>query len=247
MSDTTALTTRKTDPAARTISIQPREIKEAAYRALCAAGADPAEAQEGAFAILRAECDQHDGLSQLMALIDADWETPSQPATAAPAFWGGGNLTELVTTRQPTLRTALQLMDCALDYPADEVSAARTSSPCIPAQLWNDLLIRRSASLQRTIILITCTAGNETGDLARIEFRTLTSQGVFASQEPPHGLIDSLPDGHHEGGVTSIIVLPTASPIDPKTSSIPAKPLKVSEQEWQKMYQLSRKFLVPDT
>lgn len=246
MSDTTAQTTLKADPAARKISIQPREIKEAAYRALCAAGADPAEAQEGAFAILRAECEHHEGLSHLKALMDADWETPSQPATAAPAFWDGGNLTELIANRQPGLRTALQLIDCALDSPADEISAARTSSPCIPSQLWNDLLIRRSASLQRTIILATSTAGNETGGVARIEYRTLTSQGVRASQEPPHDLINSLPDGHQEGAVTSIIVLPAAPPIDPKTSSIPAKPLKVSEQEWQKMYQLSRKFLVPD-
>ncbi|MCX2749162.1 hypothetical protein OOZ51_15235 [Arthrobacter sp. MI7-26] len=247
MSDTIAQTAHEAGPPARTISIQPREIKEAAYRALCAAGADPAEAQEGAFAILRAESDNHNGLGQLKALIDADWETPSQPATAAPAFWDCGNLTDLVTTRQPGLRTALQLMDCALDSGADEISAARTSSPCIPAQLWNDLLIRRSASLQRTIILATSTAGTEKGETARIEYRTLTGQGVITSQEPPHRVINSLPDGHQDGEMTSIIVLPTTSPLDPKTSSIPTKPLKVSEQEWQKMYQLSRKFLVPDT
>ncbi|MDQ0240415.1 hypothetical protein [Arthrobacter bambusae] len=246
MSDTTAQTTLKANRADRTISVQPREIKEAAYRALCAAGADPAEAQEGAFAILRAEFDNHNGLDQLKALIDADWETPSQPATAAPALWGGGNLTELVATRQPGLRTALQLMDCAFGSTAEEISAARTSSPCIPSQLWNDLLIRRSASLQRTVILSTSAAANETGDVARVEYRTVTSQGVIASQEPPYEVINSLSDGHQEGAVTSIIVLPATSPIDPKTSSVPAKPLKVSEQEWQKMYQLSRKFLVPD-
>ncbi|MCZ9882097.1 hypothetical protein [Arthrobacter sp. B2a2-09] len=246
MSDTIAQTAQQADPAARTISIQPREIKEAAYRALCAAGADPAEAQEGAFAVLRAESDNHNGLGQLKALIEARWETPAQPATAVPALWDGGNLTELVATHQPGLRTALQLMDCAFRSTADEISAARTSSPCIPPQLWDDLLIRRSASLQRTIILSISAAGTETGDAARIEYRTLTSQGVITSQEPPHEVINSLPDGYQAGEMTSIIVLPLASPLDPKISSIPAKPLKVSEQEWQKMYQLSRKFLVPD-
>ncbi|MGY2747380.1 hypothetical protein [Arthrobacter sp. UYCu723] len=229
----------------RTIAVQPREIKEAAFRSLCAAGADPLEAQEGALAVLRAEAEAHAGLRLLEQLLDADWATPLRPAPARDTSWVGGTLRELDPDGQPPLRTALQLLDLAGDAPDGEVSVTRTQDTRIPALLWNDLVLRRTASLGRRIIIATAHAGTAPDDGDATDYltvrdgelsttRTLASEAVTALLPPTNQ--DS----------TLVMVLPEQVHTDPDTTFVPPKALKVRQKEWQSMYQLSRNYLVPD-
>ena len=65
MSNTTTLPGRESAQGAAVAAVQPREITESAFRALCAAGADPAEAEEGGLAVLRAEVDSRSSTVQI--------------------------------------------------------------------------------------------------------------------------------------------------------------------------------------
>ena len=81
MPENTAMLSSATDggTASTVVSVQPREISESAFRALCAAGAGPAEAGEGGLAVLRAEVDAQNGLDLLEQLLDARWTEPPGP------------------------------------------------------------------------------------------------------------------------------------------------------------------------
>lgn len=227
----------------RTITVQPREIKEAAFRALCAAGADPLEAEEGALAVLRAEADAHAGLCLLEELLDTDWTTSLRPAAVRDASWAGGTLRKLDSAGQPPLRTALQLLDLAGDAPDGEASVTHTSDARIPGLLWNDLLLRHTASLQRRIIIATEDAGATAGDGSATVYLTVRDGVLSATQTlPPEAIRALMPQT--AGDSTVVMALPEQ--VHTKTTNIAPKPLKVREKEWQSMYQMSRKYLVPD-
>lgn len=229
----------------RTIAVQPREIKEAAFRSLCAAGADPLEAQEGALAVLRAEAEAHAGLRLLKELLDADWTTPLRPAAARDTSWVGGTLRELDCAGQPPLRTALQLLDLAADAPDGEVSVTRTSDGRIPGLLWNDLVLRHTASLGRRIIIATANAGAAPDDEDATDYLTVRDGVLSATRTLASEAITALIP-QTAGDSTVVMVLPEPVHTNPETTFIAPKPLKVREKEWQTMYQMSRKYLVPD-
>ncbi|MET3810694.1 hypothetical protein [Arthrobacter sp. UYEF3] len=229
----------------RFIAVQPREIKEAAFRSLCAAGADPLEAQEGALAVLRAEAEEHAGLRLLEELLDADWTAPARPTAASVTAWVGGTLRELESAGQPPLRTALQLLDLAGDGPDEEVSVTRAPETRIPGLLWNDLVLRRTASLGRRITIATaldCAAPDtdHATDYLTVRDGVLSTTQFLASE----AVAAHLPE--RSGHSTVVTVLPEPAHPDPASTNIPPKPLEVCEEEWQTMYQLSRKYLVPD-
>jgi hypothetical protein len=226
------------------VTLQPREITEAAFRALCAAGADPAEAQEGALAVLRAEANGHTGLSLFLELLEGDWTQPHHPARAETSSWAGGTVRDLCPPEQPGLRTALQLLDLACDGPADEISVARTIAR-IPRSLWNDLLLRRTAQLQRRIVVAASPPAKGNPDLEHDTEYLTVRNGTVTAVLPSEALTTLLfqPADPHS---TVIISLPGGSQPGPQDISVPAKPLKVREDQWHQMYQLSRKFLVPD-
>ena len=229
----------------RTITVQPREIKEAAFRALCAAGSDPLEAQEGALAVLRAEAEDHAGLRLLEQLLDADWATPRRAAPARDTSWVGGTLRELNPAGQPPLRTALQLLDLAADAPDGEVSVTRTTDTRIPALLWNDLVRRRTASLDRRIIIATAHAGAAPDDGDATDYLTVRDGELSTTRTLASEAVTALlPQTNQDS--TLVMVLPEPVHTDPDTTFVPPKALQVRHKEWQSMYQLSRNYLVPD-
>ncbi|MGY2747613.1 hypothetical protein [Arthrobacter sp. UYCu723] len=229
----------------RTIAVQPREIKEAAFRSLCAAGADPLEAQEGALAVLRAEAEAHAGLRLLEQLLDADWATPLRPAPARDTTWAGGTLRELDRAGQPPLRTALQLLDLAADAPDEEVSVTRTQHARIPGLLWNDLVLRRTASLGRRIVIATAHDGAAPDKEGATDYLTVRDGELSTTRTLASEAVTALL-AQNSGDSTLVMVLPEPVHTDPDTTFVPPKPLKVCAEEWQSMYQLSRKYLVPD-
>lgn len=237
------------DPALPTrrpalVTVQPREITEAAFRALCAAGADPAEAQEGALAVLRAEADRQAGHSLLLELLEGDWTEPHHPASADTSTWAGGTVHDLRPPEQPALRTALQLLDLACSGSPDEVSAARTTAP-IPASLWNDLILRRSAQLQRRIVVATSSPANANTDVeACTQHLTFLNGTSNATDVLLSEALTTLMS--QDPRATILISYPSGTQPDSRNTSVPAKPLKVREGQWHQMYQLSRNFLVPD-
>ncbi|MGO4806855.1 hypothetical protein AB4089_17215 [Arthrobacter sp. 2MCAF15] len=245
MSDTStgpALDGQQTD---RAMAVQPREIKEAAFRALCAAGADPLEAQEGALAVLRAEAEAHAGLHLLEQLVEADWTTPVRAGAVRDAAWVGGTLRELDSAGQPALRTALQLLDLAGDTPAGEVSVTRTSDASIPVLLWRDLVLRHTASLQRRIVIATANTGATPDDGYTTDHLTVRDGQPSATQTLASEAIAALIPQPARAS-TVIVALPGPVHTNPEATNIAPKPLKMREKDWQNMYQMSRKYLVPD-
>jgi hypothetical protein len=229
----------------RIIAVQPREITEAAFRSLCAAGADPLEAQEGALAVLRAEAEAHAGLRLLEELLAADWTAPVRPTAAKDASWLGGTLRELDCAGQPGLRTALQLLDLAADAQDGEVSAVRTSQARIPGLLWNDLVLRRTTSLGRRIIIVTTQEGAAPGNEDTTNYLTVRDGALSATQSLASEAVTAFIPQTMEHG-TVVVALPEPVHANPETTNVPPKALKMREKEWQSMYQMSRKYLVPD-
>lgn len=220
-------------------SVQPREIVESAFRALCAAGADPAEAQEGGLAVLRAEVDSKHGLALLEQLLAADWSQPVRAAATRSTAWAGVTVHELDCPDQPALRSAMQLIDLAASGGAEEVRVSRTTVSGIPRPLWNDLLLRRSANLQRTIIVAISTK-------AGTEYLSVHHGSVTSASEPPSAAMAASLLPRSEGENTVVVVLPGTTGLDRQDANICQNPLKVSEYEWLRMYQLSRNYLMAD-
>ncbi|MDQ6753760.1 MAG: hypothetical protein M3017_10180 [Actinomycetota bacterium] len=241
MSENTTILTGATDGdrATAVASVQPREITESAFRALCAAGADPAEAREGGLAVLRAEVDSKHGLALLEQLLAADWAQPMRAAGTRATSWAGVTVHELDCPDQPALRSAMQLIDLAASGGLREVRVVRTTVAGIPRQLWNDLLLRRSASLQRSIIVAISTADGT-------EYLTVHNGAVTSAMEPPSAAIAASVLPPSEGDNTVVVVLQGINELAQRDLSISQKPLKVREQEWHRMYQLSRNYLMAD-
>lgn len=245
MSDTNTLDGGAEDTRGTTLaSVQPREVTESAFRALCAAGADPSEAQEGALAVLRAEVDAHGGLVLLEDLLEACWAQPMLPAGTRSTSWAGITVHELDCPEQPALRTAIQLMDLASCGNTTEARVARTAVAGLPRTLWNDLLLRRSASLRRTIIAaLPTTADTEAG---ATEYLTVQDGAVTSSTEPPNEATAASVLRTPGGNGTVIIVLPGSTNPIQLDVRVCQKPLKVREEEWLRMYQLARNYLMAD-
>ncbi|MDJ0358428.1 hypothetical protein [Paenarthrobacter sp. PH39-S1] len=219
--------------------VQPREIVESAFRAMCAAGADPAEAQEGGLAVLRAEVDSKDGLALLEQLLAADWAQPVRAAGTKATVWAGVTVHELDCPDQPALRSAMQLIDLAASGGAEEVRVSRTTCSGIPRQLWNDLLLRRSANLRRTIIVAISTK-------AGTEYLSVNNGTVTSASEPPSTALAASLLPPSDGENTVVVVLPGTSGPARQDANICQNPLKVSDHEWHRMYQLSRNYLMAD-
>ncbi|ALE06274.1 hypothetical protein AL755_13730 [Arthrobacter sp. ERGS1:01] len=226
------------------VSVQPREIIETAFRALCAAGGDPAEAQEGGLAVLRAEADAQVGLALLEQLLEADWTQPMVPADTQSTSWAGVAVYELNCPGQPALRSAIQLMDLACSGSAEEVRVARTTVAGIPRPLWNDLLLRYSARLQRTIIIaITTAAATGTGGT---EYLSVRNGAITTTTEPPSEAIAASLLPTADGNETVVVVLPYHAEAIQQDAGITQRPLKVRDEQWHRMYQLSRNYLMAD-
>lgn len=237
MSNTTTLPGRESAQGAAVAAVQPREITESAFRALCAAGADPAEAEEGGLAVLRAEVDSRRGLVLLEDLLAADWKQPVRASGTRVTEGNGGAVHELDCPDQPALRSALELIDLAVSGGSGDVRVSRSTVAGIPHELWNDLILRRSARLQRTVIVaITTVSGTE---YLSVDNGAVTSQTV-----PPSAVVSLLP--RSEGDTTVVVVLPGVAGVQKLNASICQNPLKVSEHEWLRMYQLSRSYLMAD-
>ncbi|WP_113718331.1 hypothetical protein [Arthrobacter dokdonensis] len=219
--------------------VQPREITESAFRALCAAGAEPAEAREGGLAVLRAEVAARSGLALLEQLLAADWAQPVRAAATRSTGWGGLTVHELDCPNQPALRSALQLIDLAVSGSPTEVRVSRTTVAGIPQELWKDLILRRSADLQRTINVAISTA-------AGAEYLAIHNGGVISAADPPSASIAASVLPRMEGDNTVVVVLPGTAELEKLDATIAPKPLKVSEPEWLRMYQLSRTYLMAD-
>ncbi|MFQ4149975.1 hypothetical protein AAGW05_15000 [Arthrobacter sp. LAPM80] len=220
-------------------SVQPREITESAFRALCAAGAEPAEAREGSLAVLRAEVDARNGLALLELLLDAAWAQPVSTAATRSTEWAGVTVHELDCPDQPTLRSALELIDLAVSGSPGETRVSRTTATGIPRELWNDLLMRRSASLERTIIVAVTTA-------AGTQYLSIDDGAVASASAPPSTAMAASLLPHSEGDNTVVVVLPGTAALETLDANISQKPLKVRENEWLRMYQLSRNYLMAD-
>lgn len=241
MPENTAMLSSATDggTASTVVSVQPREISESAFRALCAAGAGPAEAGEGGLAVLRAEVDAQNGLDLLEQLLDARWTEPVRAASTWSTEWAGTAIHELDCPDQPALRSALELIDLAVSGSPTEVRVSRTTAAGIPRGLWNDLILRRSATQQRTIIVAVTTA---TGT----QYLSIHNGAVTSADQPPiTALAVSLPP-HSEGANTVVFVLPGTAEVEKLNANIDQSPLKVIESVWLRMYQLSRNYLKAD-
>lgn len=221
------------------VDVQPREITESAFRALCAAGADPAEAREGGLAVLRAEVEAHKGLELLEQLLAADWAQPARAAATRSTTWEGVTVHELDCPDQPALRSALELIDLAVSGGVDDVRLSRTTVAGIPRELWNDLILRRSANLHRTIIVAVTTA-------AGTDYLSIHNGAVTASNQPPSAAMAASLLPHSKGENTVVVVLPGTAVLEQLNPNIAQNPLKVSEPEWLRMYQLSRNYLMAD-
>ncbi len=219
--------------------VQPREITESAFRALCAAGADPAEAQEGGLAVLRAEVDSRHGLALLEELLEADWTQPVRASETRSTEWAGVTVHELDCPEQPALRSALELIDLAVSGTAGEVRVSRSTVAGIPHELWNDLLLRRSASLHRTIIVAISTASGTV-------YLSVHNGAALSATEPPSAAMAASLLPASEEANTVVVVLPGTAGQDLQNANICQNPLKVSEHEWLRMYQLSRNYLMAD-
>ena len=204
----------------RRIAVQGREIREAAYRSLCAAGADPLEAEEGGLAVLRAEAEAGAGLRLLEELLDADWAATAGPAVVTDAPWAGGTLRTHDGGGQPPLRTALQVLDLVRDAPRGAASVVLSLGNTVPDFLWNDLLSRRCAEWGSRIVVA----------------------AADSPQVPPQ--VDTAL-GPQAGAGTVIASLPEPAG-DSQPANATPKSLGMYEEEWQRMYQLSRSYLVPD-
>ena len=220
-------------------SVQPREITESAFRALCAAGADPAEAREGGLAVLRAEVDSRNGLALLEQLLAAAWSEPTCAASTRSTEWAGVTVHELDCPDQPALRSALELIDLAVSGSPGEIRVSRTTASGIPRELWNDLLMRRSANLQRTIIVAVTTA-------AGTQYLSIHHGAATAASEPPSTAMAASLLPPSDGENTVVVVLPGTAGLETLDANISQKPLKVRENEWLRMYQLSRNYLMAD-
>ncbi|MEO8221390.1 MAG: hypothetical protein ABI563_11465 [Specibacter sp.] len=219
--------------------VQPREITESAFRALCAAGAEPAEAREGSLAVLRAEVDARNGLALLEQLLAAAWTQPLRAAATRSTEWAGVTIHELDCPDQPGLRSALELIDLALSGSPMEVRVSRTTVAGIPQELWSDLILRRSATQQRTIIVAVTTA-------AGTKYLSIHNGAVMLANQPPSTAMPASLLPQMDGDNTVIVVLPGTAEPEKITATIPQNPLKVSENEWLRMYQLSRNYLMAD-
>ena len=132
--------------------VQPREIGEAAFRALISAGAEPGEAAEGAAAVLRAQAHGGTGLALLRRLLDAPWSAPVRAATVTDTTADGVRVRELIVPAQPELRTALQLIDLAVAGPTQ--AHVLHCAADIPGDLWAELLLSRAARHPHSIVVI---------------------------------------------------------------------------------------------
>ncbi|MDJ0336702.1 hypothetical protein [Cryobacterium sp. PH31-O1] len=229
------------------IWVQPREIRDAAFRVLFSAGADPAEAHEGSLAVVRAEFDGHDSLELLLQLLDADWTAQQKPAQVISDTWQHGTLKELVGAPRNALRCALQMLDLASSSASGEICAVRIRNASIPMHLWNDLVIRRADLIQRPIIVVTYPANAEPVVLSGAENHTLI-EGMGANSHLLYAEVsEGLLDEHSGADTTLVIMLPAVSPLDPSATQVPAQPLNVREENWNTIYRMSRKYLVPDS
>ena len=78
------MSTPESTPESTVVDVQPREIVDAATRALLVVGADPAEARVAGRAVLVAERRHRDGLELLTAECAHDWSRPdARPTTRA--------------------------------------------------------------------------------------------------------------------------------------------------------------------
>ncbi|OMH32561.1 hypothetical protein BGP79_07075 [Tersicoccus sp. Bi-70] len=222
----------------RTIAVQPREITEAAFRALYAAGADPIEAQEGALAVLRAEHDDHGGFRLLEQLLDADWISPGRPGLITDTSRTGVTVRELEPVGQPALRTALQLFDLAVAVPAGEVGVARAPLTRVPRTLLNDLVLRHTARLQRRIVV--ATTGTDAAEFLVVRHGALEVTGTMPGDPgtlPPPSIA---PDG------VSVIAVSGPAGAAAGTTDLAPRPLDVDENHWRAMHQVAKTYLVVD-
>lgn len=228
--------------------VQPREIREAVFRVLFSAGADPAEAHEGSHAVLRAEGNGESGLDLLRKLLDADWTLQHEPTRIVAAASKYGMVKELVGAPRNPLRNALGVLDLASSSASSELCAVRIRNASIPMLLWNDISIRRAALLARPIIVAAHPANAKSivgggADADNIRFAGMGDDSHVLHAEG----VEWLRHQSNDANTTTVIILPAVSPMDPSPARVPVQPLKVRKDNWQTIYRMSRTYLVPDS
>lgn len=229
------------------VLIQPREIKEAIFRALCSVGADPFEAQEGALAVLRAEAYDHVGLNLVPQLLEPAWASSQLPSRVASIERAGMRVQELRCPGQPALRTMIELIELACDGLDERTSIAYTVGPCLPGQLWNEILLRQSARLQRRMVMVNVEATPGSEIAIQTSVRSVDTATVTVGSGLSSAIAAAIPADLLTPGVTLIAILQDPVQTGTALQPVPPKPVKVREEEWMKVTLSARKFLVPDS
>lgn len=234
------------DTAAPELTVQPREIEEYVYRALCADGADPSEAHIGAAAVLRAEAGGQQGLGLFPELLAGNaWHTGSPPA-ARTVDLNGALCHELSGNGQPALRSMVQLMDLAAATPPGARAAAYSTDLNVPVDLWNDLLIRCNAQPGRRTFIIfrTPTDSNAGGEAVA---RTIIAGRPVDVPADTLGLLHQAVAGLITPTGTALVIQPEGMRHETTGTAIPPQPLTIRADQWHRTLQAARKYLVSDS
>lgn len=227
--------------------IQPRELSEAAFRALSAAGADPAEAAEGAGAVLHAEIDSAAGVELVMYLLDADWSSAAAPSKVVTRQCTGLEIRELVCPPQPVLRTALQLFDLACAASPDAVQIMHTETSGIPEQLVNHLLLSHSARARHRLVIATPRRDRDATASVPIEYRTVADGCVVAtSTQPPTAIASSLFEPYITESHTLVVVSPLSESNARRPEPVLHGAMAIRTTDWCELNRLARSYLLED-
>ncbi|GAA1051130.1 hypothetical protein [Arthrobacter russicus] len=226
---------------------QPREIIDAASRALRVIGADPAEAQLGALAAVRAEAAGQEGLKWLAEILATPWNPQKAPPTVEVAEYPDTRIYELKALGQPALRTMLELIDLASEGLGDVALAGRlfiayTEQECVAGPLWDELLLRQAAQLQRAVVLLG--SARTTVPAIRTMARRTEGNAVVVESGLRADLAEVVPPHLFMPCVTAFIVLPGSAEPAAELVPIPARPLPIRDEDWQNIQRIAGKFLV---
>lgn len=228
----------------QTMTVQPREIREMAFRALFSAGADPAEALHGAEAVLHMEAETGKGIALLPALTQGDWHAMPARAAADPI---PGHDAVLLAHRgygQAALRTMIQLVDLVVEHADDAGTViAYTSEANLGVGLW-DALAARVRILTRRATAVAVVDHPDHGPGA-VTFSQVHGGPTEPGQSAAAEAAATLAAGRTAGG-TALILLPQKRESAEAVPAVPPRPIIVDAEQWETAYGLAGAYLVSD-
>lgn len=235
----------ETPTAARpALTVQPREIRETAFRALFSAGAEPAEAQEGAEAVLRLEAETGRGIALLPALVEGDWQAPPAETAPSPALGQDAAAFAHHGNGQPALRTLIQLVDLVIEHADDAGTViAHTPEVHLPPGLGAALAARASILTGRAAAVAVAEPsgqGAETVTTHQVQGRQKTETSTRTE------VAATLAASRIADGGTVVILLPQRQEQTSSVASVPPLPITVDAEEWDAAYRLAGAYLVAD-